>query len=44
MATCPECGRDDVDRIGAYEYRCNNCENVFDASEVDDSDDDEEDW
>lgn len=35
MLRCPFCGSDDVDRIGLYEYRCNSCEETYDASETD---------
>ena len=34
MVHCPYCGADDVDRIGLYEYRCNSCDETFDAGEI----------
>lgn len=39
MIHCPECGSDDIDRIGVYEYSCNICGNYFDANEIEEGDD-----
>jgi len=30
---CPECGSTNVQRIGSYEYECEDCGEVFDANE-----------
>ena len=40
MIYCPECGSDDIDRIGLYEYQCNVCGDVFDANEIKEGEDD----
>ena len=31
--TCPSCGSTNVDRIGLYEYQCDDCGDVFDVTE-----------
>lgn len=30
---CPECRSSDIERIGLYDYKCNSCGDVFDATE-----------
>ena len=39
MVYCPECGSDDITRIGEFDYQCNLCGDVFDANEVPNNDD-----
>ena len=36
---CPECRSSDIERIGLYDYKCNSCGDVFDASEASGYDD-----
>lgn len=42
MIHCPDCGSIDIDRIGLYEYQCNDCGDVFDANEIKKGEDDDE--
>jgi uncharacterized Zn finger protein len=43
---CPDCGSEEIERIGVYEYQCEVCGEVFDAMEARGRDDNEypEDW
>lgn len=33
MPHCPECGSNEVTRIGLYEFECDNCCEIFDINE-----------
>lgn len=37
---CPVCGSSNIDRIGLYEYQCDDCGDVFDVTEGIGKDDD----
>jgi ribosomal protein L37AE/L43A len=40
ILVCSQCGSNNINRIGLYDYQCNDCGDVFDITEAEGDTDD----